>query len=102
MLWDGPFIGGGGNSGFQALNLAVRWGAARVVLTGYDYKDPGNHWFGRHPPNFSDPPQSVMSTWIANMNRAAPEVLKRAEVINASRDTALECFPRLPLSEALP
>jgi hypothetical protein len=41
-------IGCGGNSGFQALNLAVQFGAKRILLIGFDMSDRhGVHWFGR-------------------------------------------------------
>ena len=41
----------GWNSGFQALNLAVLFGAAEILLLGVDLAvlDGKRHWFGRHP-----------------------------------------------------
>jgi hypothetical protein len=40
-------IGGGRNSGFQALNLAVQFGAARILLVGYDMTcGKHKHWYG--------------------------------------------------------
>ena len=42
-------IGGGGNSGFQALNLALQWGARKIILVGFDLTDEnGLHWYGRN------------------------------------------------------
>jgi hypothetical protein len=43
-------IGSGGNSGFQALNLALQFGARRVILVGFDLNLAGGvHWHGRTP-----------------------------------------------------
>jgi hypothetical protein len=41
----------GSNSGFQAVNLAIVWGAARIVLVGFDMRVVGGkrHFFGDHP-----------------------------------------------------
>ena len=41
----------GGNSGFQAINLAFLWGATRIILLGFDCKAVAgkDHWFGQHP-----------------------------------------------------
>ncbi|HCZ48509.1 MAG TPA: hypothetical protein DCZ11_05850, partial [Gammaproteobacteria bacterium] len=43
----------GGNSGYQALNLAVLLGAERVILLGYDMH--GGHWHGRHGGRLNNP-----------------------------------------------
>lgn len=102
MLWHGRAVGGGGNSGFQALNMAVLWGAKRVILTGYDYQDPGNHWFGKHPPGMSQANAGAVSGWLSCMTQEAPKLMKRGvKVINCTRQTALTCFPRMRLQEAL-
>lgn len=97
-------IGGGGNSGFQALNLAVQWGAAKVVLIGFDMTDRGGvHWYGRnHWPMANNPDQSNFRRWIAAFERAAP-LLRRlgVEVVNASRNSALACFPKMDLKDCL-
>jgi hypothetical protein len=91
-------IATGGNSGFQALNLAVMQGAEKVILLGYDMGFHGNkHWwtgqFKRNirPSNYDD--------WIKKFNKAAP--LIPVPVINCTRETALSCFERMPLHEAL-
>mgnify|MGYP002145968013 CR=1 FL=1 len=43
-------VGCGGNSGFQALNLALQFGCTRIILVGYDMRlDKGLHWHGAHP-----------------------------------------------------
>lgn len=102
MQWDGEAIGGGGNSGFQALNLVALWGASRVLLTGFDYRDPALHWFGEHPPELFRPAEAAAGIWVRCMTAAAPVLKARGvTVINCSRETALRCFPRQPIAAAL-
>ena len=94
-------IGGGRNSGFQALNLVVQFGASRVILAGYDMK--GQHYYGRNRwPRAGNPTDDAMKNWAAIMGRSAP-VLERmgVSVVNVSPDSALECFPKMTLQEAL-
>lgn len=102
MIWTGVEIGGGGNSAFQSINLAVLWGADRVILTGVDCKNRGQHWHGKHPSPMTTPEERAVAQWIKCFNQVAPALKKGGvEVINASRDTALECFPRMTIEEAL-
>ena len=98
-----PPICTGSNSSFQALSLAVLWGAKRVVFTGLDMKcGPGgeDHWHGVHEELTS--PRRALGTFAKAFERASPQLVARGvEVINASRDTALTCFPRASMREAL-
>src|SRR5690606_20149057 len=58
----------GGNSGYQALNLAVLLGCARVLLVGYDMK--GDHW---HPPHQdSNPDEGRFACWRQNFATTLP------------------------------
>lgn len=95
---DPAVIHYGGNSGFQAVNLALLWGADPVILVGFDMQ--GNHFFGNHKPPLRDHAQ--FGAWIRNFNKAA-EMLwhPRPTIINATPGSALKCFPMMPLSEAL-
>lgn len=92
----------GSNSGYQAINVAFREGATCIVLLGYDMQSPGQHWHAPHPAP------------LANFSRGMPELCRpkfgplahdlRARgvrVINASRQTALDCFERMALPDAL-
>lgn len=90
----------GGNSGYQAINLAVHMGAKRILLLGYDMKGDGkkNHWFGEHP-NKVIPPYSMM---LRNFDSIVEPLEKLGiEVINCTSDSALKIFPIKPLQEAL-
>lgn len=97
-------IGGGGNSGFQALNLAVQFGAKRILLVGFDMTDrSGVHWYGRnHWVGASNPNQSVFSRWIVAFCGAAQDLARmNIEVVNASPHSALECFPKLSVKDVV-
>lgn len=92
----------GGNSGFQALGLALHFGARRVTLLGYDMQIPATgrtHWHGDHGVKLGNPMQEKMLSWRRHFSELAG--LVRVPIVNATRETALKCFPRLDLAEAL-
>lgn len=90
----------GGNSGFQAVGLALLFGAARVILLGFDMQNSGGrtHWHGDHQ-RLGNPRSARMKEWIARFEQLAHEA--RAPIINATRTTALGCFPRQDLHACL-
>lgn len=90
----------GGNSGFQALGLALHFGAAKVVLLGYDMQltNGRTHWHGDHP-RLGNPLPIRMREWLLRFGELARAT--RVPILNASRATALQCFPRVSLDEAL-
>lgn len=93
-------VGWGGNSGFQALNLAVQFGARDIVLIGYDMS--GNHWHGRHRGLLRNPDSGVLHRWAARFDQVAPQLAGLGvRVRNASRESAIRAFPKVSLAEAL-
>jgi hypothetical protein len=97
-------IGAGGNSGFQALNLAVQFGARKIVLVGFDMTDrSGVHWYGRNRwPMSNNPADHNFKRWIGAFEKAAPVLGQMGvEVVNASPHSALQCFPKKSIAEAL-
>jgi hypothetical protein len=83
----------GGNSGYQAINLAYLWGAKRIILLGFDCKpvDGKDHWFGQHEKGLTQ--VQPYQLWLNNFTQLAKDLQARGvEVINASPDTALQCF----------
>jgi hypothetical protein len=91
-------IGWGGNSGFCALGLAFQFGAARIVMLGFDQS--GGHWHGDHPEGVRRP--ANWSLWRGHFARAALDFKRLGvEVINCSRETTLRCFALKPLREVL-
>lgn len=97
-------IHGGGNGGYQAINLAYLFGARRIVLVGYDMQATGGspHWFGVHPTqelNRALP----FAHWLGQFGDLARDLSRmRVEVVNATAATALHVFRREPLERALP
>lgn len=97
-------IGGGGNSGFQALNLAVQFGAKHILLIGFDMTDQsGIHWYGRnHWVGASNPNHTCFARWIAAFRGAAQDLARmNIEVVNASPHSAMECFPKRSIKEVV-
>ncbi len=85
---------GGGN----AINLAFLFGSPRIVLLGYDMK-PNGHFHDRHkknttPGNYDRFRRAItlMSVHLRN---------KGVEVLNATPDSGLECFPMVKLMDTL-
>lgn len=90
----------GANGGYQAMNLAVHLGAARIVLLGYDMQtgDRGReHWHEDHP-NRSTSPYATFVRYFGSI--VEPLRALNIEVVNCTRETALRCFPRRSLVEA--
>lgn len=92
-------VGAGGNSGFQALNLAAQFGAARILLIGFDAQvRSGVHWYGRNTAyKMSNPDAGNCDRWRAAFDAAAPVLEARGvEVVNASPISAIAGFARAP------
>lgn len=97
-------IGSGGNSGFQAMNLAAQFGVSTIITLGFDMGgETGGHWYGRNNwMQANNPDQWCYQRWQRAFAISAPELKARGiEVINASRNTALTCFRRMSIGEAL-
>jgi hypothetical protein len=103
----------GMNTGYRAINLAVHFGAARIVLLGYDMqriehapdgtqlksKDIKEHWHGDHPV----PSRSVYKVFRKCFDTIVEPLNQLGvSVINCTPSTALECFPKGNLRDVLP
>lgn len=93
----GDAIAYGGNSGFQALNLAYIHGCCDAVLLGFDCgQEPGgpSHCFGEHPSACDNP--RPYRRWLEHWRKAAPEIAAAGMVVrNATRGGWLDVFPRV-------
>lgn len=90
------------NTGCAAISLAVREGAKRVLLLGYDCQQTGGRW--HHHEDYSGHITNCrsMKYWPDRFAKVAKYAAKSGvEVINCSRETALTCFDRRPLEECL-
>ena len=90
------------NSGCCAAAIAIAGGASRVVLLGYDagFNVGRKHWHDDHPAELEN------AASVADWPRLFKILAQRARrsgvhIVNASRRTALECFPRVELEAAL-
>lgn len=93
---DPSSLSTGHNSGYQAINLAVHFGARRVLLLGYDMR--GSHFFGAHPDN-TKPPFALAIPAFSSL--VAPLKAIGVDVINCTPNSALKCFPTVRLRDAL-
>lgn len=98
----------GGNSGFQALNMAALHfealglnGEQRIILLGFDYGFDKNrtdkHWWDKKHPR--DSRESNYADWNKRLQSAAP--LIPVPVINASRESAITCFAKADIRSLL-
>lgn len=99
---DPRLIHQGANSGYQAINLAYLLGASRILLLGFDMKPAGRrmHWFGDHPGKLRK--ALPFPQWIKNFDALAADLRQAGiTVLNCTPGSALTCFPRADLAEAL-
>ena len=93
----------GRNSGYAALNLAVHFGARRILLLGYNlgHLHGKSHFFGNHPPNLQQTAalypnfRRAFDTLVEPLNAAG------VEVVNCTKHTSLQSFPCGDLREVL-
>jgi len=102
-LHGSSWFRGFGNSGTCAIAMAVHGGAARVLLLGFDctFGPKGErHWHGNHPGGLGN--CASISRWPAHFKRTKRMAdAAGVRVLNCSRRTALDCFERVPLEQAL-
>lgn len=103
LSFDPETLHTGGNSGYQAINLAVLLGAARILLLGYDMKTGPNgekHWHPDHAGR--NPGESQFSGWRAAFPTMLPDLARAGvAVINCTPGSALTCFPQARIEEFL-
>lgn len=91
-----PRFNSPGNSGAGAIALAILHGATTVYLLGYDcqHTDGKAHWHVDHP---TEPVRMGNAASVARWPAQFAKLAKRATIINCTRVTALDCFPRATL-----
>lgn len=89
----------GSNSGYQLLNIAYHYGIRKFLLVGYNMGvvDHKTHFFGDHPQGLAK--TSPYKKFIENYGTIQQEV--KDMVINCTPNSALTCFNKLDLEEAL-
>lgn len=84
----------GRNSGYQALNLAIHFGAKRILLLGYDLREVRGkkHFFGDYPKLSNN--ASLYPFFIEFFEGAKKQIKDLGvEVINCTEGSALKAFP---------
>jgi hypothetical protein len=89
------------NSGFQAVNLAILFGADPIILVGFDMRavDRKSHFFGEHKAPLRGNAQ--FGQWCAKFAKAAEMLGNSPRIVNCTPQSALTCFPMMPLPDAL-
>lgn len=89
-----------GNSGAGAISVAARQGAERIILLGYDCQHTGGmaHHHEDHPQGL--PNATTVKNWPSHFRDLAGRI-GHVEIINSSRATALQQWPRMALEQAL-
>ncbi|WP_247337504.1 hypothetical protein [Bradyrhizobium sp. 147] len=103
LMGEPGILGDGGNSGFQAINLAVQCGARQLILVGFDMRlDLGIHWHGKHGRGLNNPNGANIARWRCIIDGQAPRLAELGvSVVNASAVSALKAYPKMSLTEAL-
>lgn len=88
----------GRNSGYQAINLAVHFGAKKIVLLGFDQQadvsEQGvrTHWHKDHPGGTS---VDVYKAMLPNFPTLVQPLAERGiEIVNCTPGSAIQCFRR--------
>lgn len=84
------------NSGYQSIDLAIKRGASRIFLLGYDMKcnpDGKKYWH--------EDRKVMVNSPFGDMIKAFESIKINIPIINCSRDTALTCFPRASIQSVL-
>lgn len=103
-LSQNPSLICGSSSGQQIINIASLYGAKKIILIGYELQPQPhdatvNHWFGKHPRANSI---SSLAPMLAGFSRIPPDAERLGiDIINCSHNTAIECFKRDTIENAL-
>ncbi len=91
-----------GNSGYQAINVAVHLGATEILLLGYDMQPGPNgehHCHSDHPDERYVAYSSALPPFSSLVE---PLKARGVSVVNCTRQTALHAFPERSLESSLP
>lgn len=91
----------GNSSGFQAINLALHFGATLIFLVGFDMRTPGpgepRHFFGDH----AEPGMNLSKYehFLPAFQAAAQMLPNYIRIVNCTPRSAMRCFPMGELKE---
>ncbi len=91
------------SSGAAAINLAVLFGAKKIILLGFDMHTKGPlHWHGSYPTRGGAALERTFTRHMkgfSGMNKAAKKM--GVTILNANPDSAIEEFTKVDLNEVL-
>lgn len=88
------------HSGACAIGLAISCGASKVIMLGYDNKiTDKTHWHGDHIGLSNCASIKQWGLHLANVKKYAEK--NGCEIINCTRDTAIEIFDKANLEDTL-
>ena len=91
----------GGNSAYQAMHIAAQAGARKIILCGVDmHTKNGVHHHGHHPSPLRNPGEAEL-THMARRFTTFPFKDLGIEIVNCSKTSILQCFPKVDIEEAL-
>jgi hypothetical protein len=98
---DPSVINYGSNSGFQAINLAILFSCEHIILIGFDMQKTGEkaHFFGDYPENLQT--GTEYTEFAKHFDIAAKKLPAHIRIVNATPVSALQCFPKMSLEQAL-
>jgi hypothetical protein len=89
-------VASGTNSGLLGMMVAVKLGATRTLLLGYDMQ--GTHFFGPHPAPLRNPTAARFEVFKKQFMAYKP---RGVEIINCTPGSALRAYPMGDLEEQL-
>jgi len=104
MVAQPMVIGNGGNSGFQALNLVVQFGAKNIILLGFDMNETGGlHWYGRNKyQGMNNPMESNFKRWMKGFEAIKDRAKQmNLDIVNVSPTSSCNAFRKASLDDTL-
>lgn len=93
-------IHGSNNSFLGALFLAIAMGADPIYLVGCDQKAANKtHWHCGYPDQPAEDLRKRLNAYVDSFSSFAPNIRQHAKVYLVGYDSALTCFPCIPLKE---
>lgn len=108
LATDPAFLRTGKNGGHQAINLSAHLvgRGGEIILLGYDFKFQAKgvrHCHPDHAAPLNNPEPNAPVEWIKWAGTIPPAAeAMGVRILNATRDTALTCFPQASLEELFP
>lgn len=92
---------GGGHSGFQAINLAIQFGARQIALVGFDMTlSNGAHWNSDYR-GVGKPDAGRVESWRVALDGCAGQFKAFGVDVVVAGPSALTAYPKMSLAEAL-